>query len=318
MPDILRKKQTPLQVAYDYLMITFGIGLFVLAWSLFIIPNNMIGGGVSGMSAVIYYATGISIGLSNIVINGVLLILAFIILGRAFGVRTIYAILLSSVGFYFLPDLMPKEFVTTFALNNGKMLCTIIGGMMTGLGIGISFTHGGSTGGTDIVAMIINKYRNISPGRLLLMLDAVIILSSLFFPSIQPDGTELDFTSKVAVVIYALILVGVNSITVDMYLTGAKQSVQVLIFSKQYEKIADGIAYELDRGVTLLRSRGWYHKQESEVIMVVARKTDLNVILRFVQSIDPSAFISVTSAMGVFGLGFDTIKRRSSRDEAKK
>lgn len=302
-------------VIFDYLAITLGLASYVSAWALFLMPNNLIGGGVSGMSAIIYYATGISMGLMNFLINAVLLVAAFFILGKGFGIKTIYAIVMASLMLQFFPQWIPVDFINSFTLENGKMLCVIMGGMMSGVGIGLTFTHGGSTGGTDIVAMIVNKYRDVSPGRLLLMLDFFIIMSSMLIPSYLPDGSLLPFTGKVANVIYALVLVGVNGYTVDMYLTGSKQSVQIMIFSKSYEKLADEIAFTLNRGVTLLRSRGWFNKQESEVLLVIARKNDLSIILNHIKEVDPNAFISVTSVMGVYGLGFDAIKQRMGKNK---
>lgn len=308
--QLLSKKA--LTLITDYLVITLGVLSYVSAWAVFLIPNNLLGGGVSGLCAIIYYATGISMGVSNLVINSVLLILGTWVLGHGFGIKTIYAIIASSLGLAFLPGLIPTEFVEGFVLENGKMLCTIIGGLMAGLGIGLTFTHGGSTGGTDIIALMINKYRNISPGRLLLLLDAFIITLSLIVPSYQADGSLLPFSQKFANVIYAFILVSVNSYTVDLYLTGTKQSVQMFIFSKKPEVVADAIAYDMHRGVTMLRSRGWHLKQENEVITVVARKTDINPILRCIKAIDPDAFVSIANVMGVYGLGFDTFKDKKS------
>jgi len=294
----------------DYFVITLGLGMYVLAWSLFLLPNNLIGGGVSGMSAIIYYATGFSMGITNLLINAFLLILGFFIIGAGFGFKTIYAILVSSFGLAFLPGVIPQDFVNTFVMENGKILCTIMGGVMTGIGIGLTFSRGGSTGGTDIVALIVNKYFNVSPGRLILMIDVFIILSSLFVPSYTSDGTRVTMVVKVANAIYAFIMVGVNGYSLDLFLTGTKQTVQIYVFSKEYEKLSDMVVNELHRGVTLLRSRGWYHKQESEVMIVVARKTDLSLILRRIKEVDPTAFITVTSAMGVYGQGFDTIKEK--------
>lgn len=298
---------------YDYFVITLGVCLYCGAWAVFLMPNNLIGGGVSGLSAIVYYATGVSMGITNFSVNALLLVVAFFILGRGFGLKTIYAIIMSSLALQFFPSLIPTDFVNDFTAENGKMLCVIMGGALTGLGIGLTFTHGGSTGGTDIIAMIINKYKDITPGRLLLMLDFVIILSSLLIPSYLPDGSQLNFTGKIANVIYALVLVAVNSYTVDLYLTGSKQSVQIMIFSKNYEALADELAFNIKRGVTLLRSRGWFNKQESEVLLVVARKTDLSMILARIKEVDPAAFISVSSVMGVYGLGFDTIKNKSKK-----
>lgn len=305
-----------LTVITDYLFITAGMLLFVGSWSMFLVPNNLMGGGVSGICSIIYYAVGWSMGITNFAINAVLLVAAFFVLGRGFGVKTIYAIIISSLFFQFAPDFIPKDFIAEFTQNNGKLLCVIFGGAMTGVGIGMAFTHGGSTGGTDIIAMMVNKYRDITPGRLLLMMDAVIICSSLLFPSHLPDGSLQPFSEKLAVVVYALVMVGINSYTVDLYLTGSKQSVQIYVFTKKVEEMSDMIAFQMDRGVTLLKSRGWFHKQESEVIMVIAKKTDLSEILSKIKEIDPRAFISVTSAMGVYGLGFDTIKKK--RRKARK
>lgn len=313
MPSISKSKIWT--AILDYVVITLGVCSYVGAWSVFLMPNNLIGGGVSGLSAIVYYATGISMGVTNFTVNALLLIIAFFILGKGFGVKTIYAIIMSSLALEFFPMWIPHDFVMEFVQENGKMLCVVMGGVMTGLGIGLTFVRGGSTGGTDIVAMIINKYRDITPGRLLLMLDFIIILSSLLIPSYLPDGSQMGFTGKVANVIYALVLVAVNSYTVDLYLTGSKQSVQIMIFSKKYEQLADEIAFKLRRGVTLMPSKGWFNKQDSEVLLVVARKTELSEILAHIKLVDPNAFISVTSVMGVYGLGFDAIKNKSSKKQ---
>jgi len=298
------------KVLSDYFVITVGLGLYVLAWSLFLLPNNLIGGGVSGLSAIIYYATGFSMGLTNLMINAILLIVGFFILGTGFGFKTIYAILVASFGLTFLPGVIPQDFVNTFVLENGKILCTIMGGVMTGVGIGLTFSKGGSTGGTDIVALIVNKFFNISPGRLILMIDIFIILFSLCVPSYTSGGEKVTMVVKVANTIYAFIMVAVNGYSLDLFLTGTKQTVQIYVFSKDYERLSDVVVNELHRGVTLLRSRGWYHKKESEVMIVVARKSDLSLILRRIKEVDPSAFITVTSAMGVYGQGFDSIKEK--------
>lgn len=308
MPSFTKNKHWTLFI--DYVLITFGCLLYTGAWCMFLMPHNLIGGGVSGLSAIVHYATGIPMGLINFGVNAVLLIIAFFILGKGFGLKTIYAIVLFSVALEVIPQWIPQDFVQEFVMQNGKMLCVVMGGMLTGLGIGLTFTRGGSTGGTDILVMIVNKYKDITPGRLLMAMDFVIIISSLFIPSYTAEGIALDFTQKVAIVIYALILTAVNSYTVDMYLTGSKQSVQIMIFSKVYEKLADELAFNIHRGVTLLRSRGWFNKNESEVLVVISRRTDLSMILARIKEIDPNAFISVTSVMGVYGLGFDTIKNK--------
>lgn len=297
----------------EYVLITAGLLSYVLGWAVFLIPNNLVGGGVSGLSAIIFYATGIPMGYSYFVINLILLLVGFKILGTGFGSKTIYAIIFASVMLNVLPPLIPEYITSELAVSNGKLLCTIIGGILSGVGIGVSISYGGSTGGTDIIALIVGKFRNISPGKLILAMDVVIILSSMLFPSYTSSGELVPFPEKLATSVYGLIMITVSGYAVDLYLSGSKQSVQVFIFSKKYAEIADSIVGEMKRGVTIIHAEGWYTKEESEVIMVMTRKTDLNLLLRYIKSIDPDAFLSVTNVMGVFGKGFDSIKVKSDK-----
>lgn len=297
----------------EYVLITAGLLSYVLGWAVFLIPNNLVGGGVSGLSAIIYYATSIPMGYSYFVINLILLLVGFKILGTGFGSKTIYAIIFASVMLNVLPPLIPEYIKSELAVSNGKLLCTIIGGILSGVGIGVSISYGGSTGGTDIIALIVGKFRNISPGKLILAMDVVIILSSMLFPSYTSSGELVPFPEKLATSVYGLIMITVSGYAVDLYLSGSKQSVQVFIFSKKYAEIADSIVGEMKRGVTIIHAEGWYTKEESEVIMVMTRKTDLNLLLRYIKSIDPDAFLSVTNVMGVFGKGFDSIKVKSDK-----
>ena len=301
-------------VAKEWALVTLGILIYVTGWALFLMPNNLVGGGVSGISSMIQYATGgaIQMGYSYFVLNAILIILAMVVIGMGFGAKTIYAIILASVGLRFLPELIPTEIIQTLALQNGKLMSTLCGGLMAGIGIGMSISNGGSTGGTDIIALIWTKYRNVSPGKVILYIDFVIILSSLLIPSIGPDGEPLThlmpFSEKVTTVIYGLILVTVNGRVIDSYLSGSQQSVQLFILSKHYAEIADSITHDLHRGVTVLDGKGWYTKEPAEVLMVITRKTDVNLFLRQIKAIDPNAFLSVSSVNGVYGRGFEAIK----------
>ena len=306
--SILRKSF--FTVIKEWSLVTLGILLYVLAWSLFLLPNNLVGGGVSGISSIIQYATQgtIQMGYSYFVLNAILIIAAVVVLGMGFGAKTLYAIVLASVGLRFLPGLIPVEIVRHLALENGKLLSVLMGGLMSGIGIGMSISNGGSTGGTDIVALIWTKYHNVSPGKVILFLDFVIILSSLIIPS-YVDGEPMPIYDKLTTVLYGLILVTVNSNVLDLYISGSKQSVQLLILSKEYEKIADSITQDLHRGVTVLDGKGWYTKQDMKVLLVVTRKTDLNLLLRYIKQIDTHAFLSVSSVNGVYGKGFDTIMK---------
>ena len=301
-----------LTLVKEYALISLGIVSYALGWTIFLLPNNLVGGGVSGFASILMYATGIPMGVTYLVLNVVLLIIGTKILGTGFGSKTIYAIVMTSVMLGLMPKLIPLDFINEFAVSNGKLICTILGGIIAGFGIGISMSQGGSTGGTDIIALVWCKFHPASPGRVILIIDVGIILSSLLFPSYTSTGELLNFIDKLAIVVYGLIQVTVCGYSIDMYLSGSKQSVQAFIFTKKVDEMADAIAFDMKRGVTVIPAKGWYSKEDRQILMVVTRKTDLNLLLRYVKSIDPDAFLSVSSVMGVYGLGFDTIKVRST------
>ena len=306
-------KQSFSSLIKDYALVTVGVVSYALGWSLFLLPNNLVGGGVSGFASILMYATGIPMGVTYFVLNVLLLIVGTNILGKGFGGKTIYAIVMTSVMLSVLPKVLPADFIHEFAISNGKLICTLLGGIITGFGIGLSISRGGSTGGTDIVALIWCKFKPASPGRVILIIDVGIILSSLLFPSYTETGELLTFSDKLAVVVYGLILVTVAGYAIDLYISGSKQSVQAFIFTKKVDEMADAIAFDMKRGVTLIPAKGWFSKEDRQVLMVVTRKTDLNLLLRYVKSIDPDAFLSVSSVMGVYGQGFDTIKIKTKK-----
>ena len=321
-------KKSVLTQVKEWLLVTLGILIYVTGWVIFLIPNNLVGGGVSGISSMIQYATHgvIQMGYSYFVLNAILIAAALVILGMGFGAKTFYAIILASLAMRFMPTFMPETIINTLAIQNGKLMSVLMGGLMAGIGIGMSISNGGSTGGTDIIALIWTKYHNVSPGKVILFLDFIIIMSSLIVPSYVADvdpatgaalvGSDgkpvthlMPFADKITTVVYGLILVTVNSYVLDMYISGSQQSVQLFILSSQYEKIADAITHDLHRGVTVLDGKGWYTKQDTKVLMVLTRKTDLNLLLKYIKQIDTTAFLSVSSVNGVYGKGFDTIKK---------
>lgn len=302
----------------EYGLITLGLFAYALGWTIFLLPNNLVGGGVSGFAAILYYATNIPMGYTYLAINAILLLIAVKILGTGFGGKTVYAIVMTGICLNIFPSLIPHDFIMEFAVSNGKLICTVLGGIIAGVGIGISISQGGSTGGTDIIALLWCKFRNASPGRVILVIDVVIILSSMLVPSYTEEGELLPFAEKLAIVVYGLIQVTVSGYAVDVYLSGTKQSVQAFIFTKKYKEMADAIAFDMKRGVTVLPAKGWFSKDETYVVMVVTRKNDLNMLLRYVKTIDPDAFLSVSSVMGVYGKGFDTIKLKSSPQQNDK
>lgn len=306
-----------LKTIKEYILVAFGILIYVTGWTIFLVPNNLVGGGVTGISSILQYATGgaIRMGYTYFAINLMLLIIALFTLGKAFGIKTVFAIILASVGLNVFQDIIPADICYNLAVKNGKLLSTIIGGITAGVGIGMTMSQGGSTGGTDIIALVVNKYRNVSPGRMILAIDVVIIGSSIIVPSYTPDGELLPFTEKIVTVVYGLILTTVCSTVLDLYIAGSKQSVQVFILSKKYAEIADMITHDLHRGCTVLNGQGWYTKQETYVVMVLTRKSDLNLLLKMIKNIDSNAFLSVATVTGVYGQGFDAIKVKEKKNK---
>ena len=284
-----------------YLMITLGLLLYTGGWVVFLIPNHLVGGGVSGIGVLVYYATGFPVSYTFFAINAVLLLIALKVLGKGFGVKTVYGIVMAAFLFEFLPQWIPEDLIRELAVENGKLLATLIGGIMGGVGVGFTFSQGGSTGGTDIIALIINKYRNISIGRLILSIDVVIISCSFF------TSEETNLGLRLATVLYGFILIGVTGYTIDLMIAGTKQSLQLFIFSNKYEQIADRLTNEMNRGVTLISGSGWFTKTERKILMVIVRRTEANIVYRIIKEEDRDAFLSVGSVMGVYGRGFDRI-----------
>lgn len=298
-----QKTKRILTVLKEYLIITLGLLCYTAGWSIFIIPHEMVGGGVSGIGALIYYATGFPVSYSYFIINFVLLLIALKVLGKGFGFKTVFAIVMASLFFKILPDLIPQTFIDEIAISNGKLMSAIIGGAISGVGITLTFSQGGSTGGTDIIALMITKYRNVSPGKIILYLDIIIIASSLLLPN------DLNMGAKFANVVYGYMVTGLCASTLDLLLSGMKQSIQMFIFSKNYAAIADRISNELRRGVTVLDGQGWFSKQNGKVLLVIAKKTDMNFLYKIIKEEDKDAFMSEGSVRGVYGQGFDQIKK---------
>ncbi len=286
------KKQKILSVIWDYFLMTLGGLIFCLAWTSFIIPNGLSSGGLTGLCTIIQFATGIPIGWSYPVINVVLLILAFFSLGKGFGFKTIYMIAMTSLFFEVLP-----KFPQLVVMMDEKLLVALVGAAMESVGLGLVLMRGGSAGGTDIIAMIVNKYWPVSPGRVYLVTDVFIIACLL----IVPDKGLVDM-------IYAYVIMLGFSFGVDFVLLGNKSSVQILVFSSKYQEIADHIIHDIHRGVTALQSVGWYTQKESKVLLILVRKYQMNEVVNEIKRIDRKAFISVSTAMSVYGEGFEEVK----------
>lgn len=294
------KTSKMLSVLWDYFVMTVGTFVFVMAWTSFLQPNNLASGGLTGFSTILDYATQgrIPMDVTYALLNVLLLVAGFLFLGRAFGFKTIYVIALSSLLFWLLPEYFPQLEVVDPELD--KIMVVLIGGAMESVGIGMILLRGGSTGGTDIVAMILNKYWPISPGKVYLYSDIFIIASLLLIPAEQGGG--------LVNMIYAYVMMLTFSFGVDYVLLGNKSSVQLLVFSKKYKEIADHIIYDVQRGVTALQSVGWYSQQESKVLLIILRKYQMNEVINEIKRIDKDAFVSVSSANSVYGEGFEEIK----------
>ena len=281
----------------SYVIITLGLMLYTFGWSAFMLPAQIVGGGVSGMSAIIYYAIGIHIpiGILNLVFNGILVAIGFKVLGSKFGANTIYGIVMSSVFFIMWQQGLHVE--RLFDVEKfGVFMCAVIGGACCGAGIGLSFIMGGNTGGTDIIALIVSKYHNVSPGRVIMLLDVVIIGCSYFV------------SHKIDNVVCGYIVMLVMTYVLDMVLDGNKQSYQVMVFSLKNDEIAEAVTREVGRGATLLDAEGCYSKQNQKVLLMMVHRTDKPHVMQIIHRIDENAFISVSKAEGVYGKNFEKLK----------
>lgn len=277
----------------EYVTILFGLALYALGWTGFLLPHQITTGGVTGLAALVYFANGLPVAVTYLSINLVLLVISVRMFGWKFSLRTIFGVAVLTLFLSVAQNLINKPLL----VDEPFMAC-VIGGLLAGAGVGIVLTANGSTGGTDIVALIINKYRNITPGRAMLYSDLIIICSSYFlFHSIDK-------------IIYGLTSLAVSSYAVDMVLNGDRQSVQFFIFSSKFESIAMRINNEAHRGVTVLDGMGWYSKEPAKVLCVMARKNESVKIFRIVKQEDPNAFVSQGSVIGVYGKGFDIMKSK--------
>lgn len=281
-----------LSVLWDYLVLSFGTFIYCIAWTSVLLPNHIASGGLTGICAILQYGTGLPMSYSFFVLNTLLVIMGTLIIGKGFGFKTVYVYLLSSVFLYVLPKFDPW---LTLTLDE-KMFAALLGGILEAFGISFVLNRGGSTGGTDIIAVCINKYWPVSLGKVYLFTDLLIIFTVTFLP----DMTFVD-------ALYGYVAMVSFSFCVDYFTLGPKSTVQVLIFSRNYKEIADRLI-AMDRGVTALNSVGWYSGEESKVLLVIVRKSFYPQVVQLVKELDHKAFVSVSNASSVFGEGFEEIK----------
>ncbi|WP_293709899.1 YitT family protein [uncultured Parabacteroides sp.] len=277
---------------HDYLMIALGMLSYAIGWTVFLLPNDITTGGVPGIASIVYWATGLNVQYTYFAINGGLLIASLIVLGWKFSVKTIFAVMVMTT---ILPIIQGAT-SGLHLLGDQPFMACVIGASFCGAGIGIAFSANGSSGGTDIIAAIINKYRDITLGRVILMTDMIIISSSYF---VLHDWEK---------VVYGFATLYISSFVLDQVVNSARQSVQFFIISKQYEEIGRRINKDLHRGVTVIDGTGLYTGLGIKMMFVLAKKRESTTIFRLIKDIDPNAFVSQSSVIGVYGEGFDHIK----------
>lgn len=301
----------------DYFNITLGLMLYTFGFTIFLLPYQIVTGGVTGLAAVIYYGTNIPIYLSYFVINVILLALALKILGLKFMLKTIYAIFMLSFMLAVAQDWAtgPNGELTQVLGEGQDFMSLVIGCCCTGLSLAIVFLNNGSTGGTDIIAAVVNKYHNISLGRVLIFVDFIIVGSSFFVFDAKPGYETIDAVRKV---VFGLCTMVIENLMLDYVMNARRESVQFLIFSKKYQEIANAIGIQMDHGVTILDGHGWYTGQEMKVLCILAKKNESTYIFRIVKIIDPNAFVSQSSVIGVYGEGFDEMKVKIKKKDIEK
>ncbi len=300
--------------AKDYIFITLGLILYAFGWTIFLLPYGIVTGGVTGMAAIIYFATGIPVVYPYFIINFILLVMALKILGWRFMVKTVYAIFMLSLLLALAQDMITGDDGQLMQiLGPGQaFMSLIIGCSITGTSLAIVFLNNGSTGGTDIIAACVNKYYNMSLGTVLIFVDLVIIGSCLFIPEF---GGWLDRVYKV---VFGLCTMVIENFMLDYVMNARRESVQFMIFSKKYQEIANAIGTQLDHGVTILDGHGWYTGQEMKVLCILAKKRESQIIFRLIKMIDPNAFVSQSAVIGVYGEGFDEMKVKIPKGKEEK
>ncbi|MDY5891481.1 MAG: YitT family protein [Candidatus Cryptobacteroides sp.] len=299
-----------LSTVKDYLILTVASFLFAFAWEGFMIPNGMSAGGMMGLCTIVQYATGgfIQAQYSYIVINAVLIIVAVLAMGIGFGFKTIYCIVVSSLAMGLVGSLdflhsAPGEFL----FIQERVLIPVLAGAIEAIGIGLILRYGGSTGGTDIISLMVNKYWPISLSMIYLVTDVIICSLLLFLP-------EKNFSDMC----YGLEELVVFSLMIDIVVGGKRSSYQLLVFSEHYKEIADHIITNMDRGVTLLKAQGWYTKKDKDVLLILINQKELPSLTRVIKEVDPRAFMSISPTNNVYGEGFEEIKTGVSLKKKKK
>ena len=287
-------------VVNEFIVLTVACFIFALAWEGFMIPNGMSAGGMMGLCTVIQYATGglIPAQYSYFAVNAILIIVAIIAMGIGFGFKTIYCIVMSSLAMQIVASIPGIHSVAgEFFFVRETLLIPVIAGLLEAVGLGLVLRFGASTGGTDIIALMVNKYWPVSLSKVFLISDIIIVALLLFLP-------DKSFTDMV----YGLVEIITFSAIIDYVVGGDKSSYQLLVFSDKYADIADHIISNMNRGVTVLNARGWYTRKEKNVLLILINRKQLPELTKVIKEVDPRAFMSVSSTNNVYGEGFEEMK----------
>ncbi len=298
------QKQILIREAKDYVNITLGLMLYTFGFTVFLLPYKIVTGGIAGIGAIIFYVTSFPVQYTFFIINAVLIVAALKILGWRFLMKTIYATFALTFLLEVAQDLVMLPDGSFYKLlgDGNDFMSLVIGCMLTGTALAIVFLNNGSTGGTDIVAAVVNKYHNISLGKVLILVDLCIIGSCLFIDTFGPVEIRCQK------VVFGLCTMFIECSMLDYVMNWQRQSVQFFIFSKKYQEIANAIATTTDHTITILDGHGWYTGKETKVLCLLAKKSESVTIFRLIKVIDPNAFVSQSSVIGVYGEGFDQIK----------
>ena len=307
-------KKVILQEIKDYTNITLGLLLYTFGFTVFLLPYKIVTGGIAGVGAIIFYASQFPVQYTFFLINAILIVAALKVLGWRFLTKTIYATFALTFFLEVAQDIviMPDGSFYKLLGEGNDFMSLILGCMLTGTALAIVFLNNGSTGGTDIIAAVVNKYHNITLGKVLILIDVCIISSCLLVDSLGP----IDIRCQK--VVFGLCTMVIECLMLDYVMYWQRQSVQFLIFSSKHKEIAEAIVKTTDHSLTILDGHGWYTGKEMKVLCLLAKKRESVTIFRLIKTIDPNAFVSQSSVIGVYGEGFDQIKVRVSKTEKDK
>lgn len=298
----------------DTALVTAGIFIYMIAFSFFIFPQRITTGGLSGFCNLITLVTGKGIDVAYNIINVSLFILAFFFLNSNFVFKTMIGVVILGLTIsYFTHWAVPNhdnaEMFRLMILADQPVVALIIGSLLIGLGIGLVFSVNGSTGGTDIIVAIISKYKNMSLGRVFMLVDGIIVVAS-YFVNVYFALNPIEPAVALEKLIYSVIQVILVSMTLDWYIRSNRMSVQITVFSRKHAEISEAVTYRLKRGCTLLDAHGGYTGESVKVLVIVARYRQSVSITRMIEEIDPEAFVTIGEVRGVYGQGFESIRKK--------